>query len=149
MSAVDLRPARSTDAGKVGAILSEFIDTTPWMPRIHTRAEDVGFAGHMIDKGWVTVCESGGQVSGFVACENEDIQALYITANARRSGIGSALIALLKGQSARLSLWTFQANTDAQAFYARLGFETVEETDGAGNDEGLPDMRMEWKRGAE
>ncbi len=149
MSAVHLRPARSTDAGKVGGILSEFIDTTTWMPRIHTRAEDIGFAGHMIEKGWVTVAEDAGQISGFVALDHEDIQSLYIAARARRSGIGSALIAALKEKAARLSLWTFQANTDAQAFYMRHGFETVEETDGAGNDEGLPDMRMEWKRGAQ
>ncbi|MEL6806916.1 MAG: GNAT family N-acetyltransferase [Pseudomonadota bacterium] len=149
MSAVYLRPARSTDAGKVGGILSEFIDTTAWMPRIHTRAEDVGFAGHMIEQGWVTVAEVAGQVSGFAALENDDIQSLYVAADARRSGVGSALITALKENKARLSLWTFQANSDAQAFYLHHGFEMVEETDGAGNDEGLPDMRMEWKRVAE
>ena len=149
MSAVYLRPARSTDAGKVGGILSEFIDTTEWMPRIHTRAEDIGFAGHMIDKGWVTVAENQGQISGFAALQNEDIQSLYVAADARRTGVGSALITALKDKAARLSLWTFQANANAQAFYLHHGFEMVEETDGAGNDEGLPDMRMEWKRGAE
>ena len=149
MSTVLLRPARSTDAGKVGGILSEFIDTTAWMPRIHTRAEDIGFAGQMIEKGWVTVAEDAGQVTGFVALENENIQALYIAAHARRSGIGSALITALREKVTRLSLWTFQANTDAQAFYLSHRFETVEETNGAGNDEGLPDMRMEWKRGAQ
>ncbi|MEO0381220.1 MAG: GNAT family N-acetyltransferase [Pseudomonadota bacterium] len=147
MSAPFLRHARSTDAGKVGGILSEFIDTTDWMPRIHTRAEDVGFAGFMIDRGWVIIAETGGQVTGFAAREAEDIHALYIAAHARRSGIGSALIDALKGQVDRLSLWTFQANADAQAFYLYHGFKTVEETDGTGNDEGLPDMRLEWTKG--
>ena len=45
-----MRPARSTDAGKAGAILSEFMEDTAWMPRIHTGAEDIGFVGSMIEK---------------------------------------------------------------------------------------------------
>ena len=60
MTACHLRPARTTDAGRVGAILSAFIDDTPWMPRIHTRAEDLSFAGMMIDRGWITVAEVAG-----------------------------------------------------------------------------------------
>lgn len=147
MSTPFLRQARSTDAGKVGGILSEFIDTTDWMPRIHTRAEDVSFAGRMIDKGWVIIAETDGLVTGFAAREAEEVHALYIAAHARRSGIGSALMDALKGQAKRLSLWTFLANTEAQAFYGSQGFKTVEETDGAGNDEGLPDMRLEWTKG--
>ena len=45
------------DAGAVGRILSEFIDTSDWMPLLHSRAEDIGFAGTMIDRGWVRVFE--------------------------------------------------------------------------------------------
>lgn len=148
MSTLLLRPARSTDAGTVGAILSEFIDTTDWMPRDHSRAQDIGFAGQMIKRGWVTVAETGGQVAGFAAREAHNIHALYVAAQARRAGIGSALIGALKERADRLSLWTFQANVEAQAFYLAHGFVMVEETAGAGNDEGLPDMRMEWTRGA-
>lgn len=147
MSGVHLRAARSTDAGKVGGILSEFIDTTPWMPRIHTRAEDIGFAGQMIERGWVTVALRHGQVSGFAARDGAEINALYIAADARRTGIGSALMAALKEDPDHLSLWTFQANAEAQAFYTHHGFEVVEHTDGARNDEGLPDMRLDWTRG--
>ena len=62
MSALVLRPARSTDAGKTAAILSGFIDETDWLPRIHTRAEDVSFTADMIDRGWVTVAERDGRV---------------------------------------------------------------------------------------
>ena len=53
-----LRPATPTDAGAVGAILSEFVDDTAWMPRIHTRAEDLAHAGDLITRGWVTVAET-------------------------------------------------------------------------------------------
>lgn len=146
MSGLALRAARSTDAGAVGAILSDFIDTTPWMPRIHSRAEDIGFAGDMIDRDWVTVAEVGGAVAGFAARNGEMIQALYVAAGARRQGVGSALMSRLQARADALTLWTFQANAAAQGFYAAHGFVAAERTDGADNDEGLPDLRMTWKR---
>ena len=61
-----IRVAHPLDAGAVGRILSEFIDTTDWMPRLHSRAEDIGFAGTMIDRGWVRVFE-GDTILGFIA----------------------------------------------------------------------------------
>ncbi len=146
MTVIHLRAARSTDAGTVGGILSEFIDDTDWMPRIHTRAEDIGFAGSLIDRGWVTVSEYANCVTGFLACDGKTVQALYVTAAARRQGVGSALLRHAQTRWAALSLWTFQANTEARAFYAAHGFAEAEHTDGARNDEGLPDVRFEWKR---
>ncbi|WP_299141516.1 GNAT family N-acetyltransferase [uncultured Tateyamaria sp.] len=146
MTGVHIRPARSTDAGAVGGILSAFVDETPWMPRLHTRAEDIGFAGQMIDRGWVDVAETGGSVAGFAACDGETLHALYVTAAARRQGHGQALLLRVLDGCDRLTLWTFQANTGAQAFYAAHGFAEVERTDGAGNDEGLPDIKFIWKR---
>jgi GNAT superfamily N-acetyltransferase len=142
-----LRPARSTDAGCVGAILSQFIDTTLWMPRLHSRAQDVAFAGRMIDKGWVTVAEAGadGVVCGFLALDGSDIEALFVQAEVRSSGIGSALLERAKTHSDRLGLWTFEANDGARRFYARHGFREAARGDGSGNEEGLPDIRLEWR----
>ncbi|WP_420013562.1 N-acetyltransferase family protein [Tateyamaria sp.] len=148
MSPPVLRAARSTDAGAVGAILSAFIDDTAWMPRVHTRAEDLSFAGDMIDRGWVTVAEANARVAGFAARDGAEVHALYLAAGARRQGIGSALLRAMQAQVDALNLWTFQANQGAQAFYAAHGFVPAETTDGAGNDQGLPDLRMTWKREA-
>jgi GNAT superfamily N-acetyltransferase len=50
-----------------------------------------------------------------------------------------------KAREPRLVLWTFQANSAAIAFYLREGFVEIERTDGAGNEEGLPDVRMIWR----
>jgi GNAT superfamily N-acetyltransferase len=140
-----LRPARSTDAGKVGAILSEFIDTTSWMPRIHTRAEDIGFCATMIDRGWVTVAVSDG-VDGFLARDGEEVSCLYVSNAAQGNGVGKALLDHAKQRADRLELWTFQANKGARRFYAREGFVELRETDGARNDENLPDVFLEWRR---
>ncbi len=148
MTAAALRPARSTDAGRTGAILSGFIDQTPWMPRVHTRAQDVAFAADMIDRGWVTVAEQGDQVVGFSARDGGTVHALYVDMALRGQGIGGQLLKDMQSREKALSLWTFLANTQAQSFYAQHGFTEVERTDGSGNDEHLPDMRLQWERGS-
>lgn len=142
-----LRPARSTDAGKIGAILSEFIDSTDWMPRIHTRAEDAAFCGMMIDRGWVTVAEDQA-VLGFLAQDGAEVNCLYVAKAAQGQGVGKALLDRAKKQSDRLELWTFQANEGARRFYAREDFEQAELTDGQRNDEKLPDVRLVWGQDA-
>lgn len=143
-----LRPAMPTDAGRVGEILSGFTDETPWMPRLHTRAEDLAFAGEMIERGWVTVAEDSAGVAGFVAREGAVIHALYVDAERRGSGCGSALLRRMKARAAALSLWTAQANARARAFYRAHGFAEVGCSDGSGNDEGLPEIRFQWLRRA-
>lgn len=141
-----LRKARSTDAGAVGAILSQFIDETPWMPRLYTRAEDLAHAGRMIANGWVTVAENTQGVQGFVARDGCEIHSLYIATSAHRKGIGTCLLDGEKAHCDILYLWTFQNNLGAQSFYKAAGFTEIERTDGAGNDEALPDIRLKWTR---
>lgn len=141
-----LRAAQPTDAGRVGAILSGFIDGTPWMPRIHTRAEDLAHAGDLIERGWMTVAEADGQVMGFLARDGQVVQSLYVDLAARGRGFGTALLTFAKAQSPVLTLWTFAANDPAQRFYSKHGFAERARTDGAGNDEGLPDIEYIWRR---
>jgi len=143
-----LRPARPLDAGSVAGILSGFIDETEWMPRIHSRAEEVAFAETLIDRGWTIVAEHAGAVSGFLARQGEEIHALYLARGARGRGIGTRLIAAAQAEADRLSLWCFQANRTARGFYQARGFREADRTDGRGNDEGLPDIRFVWDRNA-
>lgn len=142
----ELRAARSTDAGSVGAILSEFVQTSDWMPQLHTGAEDIAHAGALIDQGYVTVAVRERAVIGFIACDGAEIDALYVARRERGKGVGTALLVEVCAQAEKLSLWTFQANTPAIAFYARHGFVEIARTDGAGSDEQLPDVQFEWQR---
>ncbi|NNE53923.1 MAG: GNAT family N-acetyltransferase [Sulfitobacter sp.] len=116
------------------------------MPRVHTRAEDLAHAGSLIERGWVTVAEIPQGVIGFAACDGEELNALYVAANGRGQGVGTALLKTLQDSRDTLTLWTFQANTGAQRFYLRHGFSEAERTSGAGNDEKLPDIRYLWRR---
>ena len=145
---IRLRPARDLDAGAVGAILSAFIDQTDWMPRIHTRAEDLAHAAALIRRGWVTVAERDGAVVAFASNDGDDLDALYVCREEQGKGVGSALMDHLKSRREQLELWTFQANQKAQEFYLAHGFKEVRRTDGAENDEGLPDIRYVWRREA-
>ncbi len=145
---VTLRAARSTDAGTTGAILKAFCRDTPWMPVLHTGAETVAFCGLMIDRGWVTVAEENGKVIGFLARDGEWINALYLDLDYTGRGIGAQLLNTAKAETDRLRLWTFQANIGAQSFYEREDFAEVERTDGAGNDENLPDIAYLWTKEA-
>lgn len=149
---IQLRKARSTDAGKIGEILHRFEVEAPWMPKQHSGAEAVAFCGVMIDRGWVIVaCDEVPdsahdvpQVLGFLARDGAEICALYVTPETCGQGIGKLLLDVAKGTEERLTLCTFQANAGAQRFYLREGFQEQQRSDGARNDEGLPDIEYLW-----
>lgn len=140
-----IRPAQETDAAAMAEVLSTWIDDTPWMPRIHTRAEDFGFCQNLIAKSevWVADTESG---FGFLARHGDSIDALYVSATLQRQGWGTALLDAVRLDRNQLSLWTFQANADAVAFYEAQNFQISDVTDGQGNAEKLPDVFMTWTR---
>ena len=143
---IDLRGARSMDAGRVGTILGEFAQTTDWMPRLHTGAQDIAHAGALIDGGGVTVAMREDAVIGFIACDGAEIDALYVARRERGNGVGTALLVDACLHASKLTLWTFQANIRAISFYTRHGFVEVARTDGATTEEKLPDVQFEWQR---
>lgn len=140
-----LRAARPGDIPAMAKILQDWLDGTDWLPDLYSLEETHGFLRHLFDNHEITVAE-GETVLGFLCLNGDEIPALYISAANRRAGIGKLLIDAAKQARSHLSLWTFQANSGAQAFYSRHGFREVERTDGARNDEKLPDIRLEWSR---
>lgn len=143
---VILEPARPSDARATGRIMSDWIDEAAWMPRVHSRPEGRAHLADMIERGWVDVARRCGQPVGFLARDGGEIHALYLERTARGQGVGAALLTKAKARTDRLALWTFQANEAAQRFYLREGFHEVSRSDGAGNDEGLPDIRYQWSK---
>jgi GNAT superfamily N-acetyltransferase len=111
------------------------------MPVLHSRDEDLGFLHGLIARSEVFVAEGG-----FLARDGDEVLALYLAPDARGRGVGKALLDAAKEGRERLMLWAFQRNTGALRFYAREGFVEVERTDGARNDERLPDVRLVWER---
>ena len=145
---VVLGPATALDAGAVGAILHRFNQDTDWMHKLYSEAETISFAGVMIDRGWVTVATRDGADLGFMARDGAEICSLYLRAEAQGQGIGVQFLAEAKAASSVLELWAFEANEGARRFYKREGFREVARSDGDRNEEGLPDVRLRWQRGA-
>ena len=85
---------------------------------------------------------------GHVAYKPGWIEHFYVDPERHSRGIGTLLLARVKEVLPEIQLWTFQANAGARRFYERHGFEPVELTDGAGNEEGEPDVRYRWRRPA-
>lgn len=137
-------PAESKDAMACADILNYWIDQRDWMPRIHS-AEDVRafyrdfvFPNRQV---WI----AGKKVSGFMAMDtaSDCITALYVRTPGQ--GLGTAFLNFAKAGRDRLQLWTFVANTGARRFYRREGFHEVRQTAGE-NEEGLPDVLLQWER---
>ena len=139
-----LRPATRADAPALARILGNWVRETGWMPVLHSREEDLGFLAHLIETAEVTVAEDSAPL-GFLAREGEDVRALYLSPEARGRRIGRALLDRAKEGCTRLSLWAFEANALAVAFYEREGFRVAGRTDGSGNEEWLPDLRLVWE----
>lgn len=117
----------------------------PWLPVLHSAEEDVAFfADKVIANGQVTLCEVGEEIVAFMATRRGWIDHLYVSPDHWRRGYGRRLVTFAQAMQDQLQLWTFQGNTRARAFYAAHGFEEAELTDGADNEERMPDVRLVW-----
>ena len=148
MSQFRLRTAQSADADAVAAVFSPSLRLTTFLPELHTVAEDRWFIGNVIlAQCDVTVAEADGRIIAFLARQRSEIRLLHTHPNAIGQGAGSQLIE--REQSVGppvLELWCFQANRGARRFYERHGFQAVRFTDGARNEEKMPDVTYRWTR---
>ncbi len=132
------------DAEVLGGVWQDWLDATPWMPKLHGRAETVGFLRGLIGSHLVRI-GTGAGVVGYLARRRAEVDALYVEPDARGFGMGRGQLREVKEAEGLVGLWTFQAILGARRFYARNGFREVKWTDGAGNEARLPDMRLEWR----
>ena len=145
-----LRPATPDD---LPAIADVFIATraaaVPAMPpSIHPPHEVRAFyRGLDLVAGdrepWVAEDHRG--IVAFAEITGAWLDALYVHPDAQGEGIGSLFLELVKSlRPDGFSLWVFETNLPARTFYARHGLVERERTDGSGNEEKAPDIRMEW-----
>ena len=117
-----------------------------YLPKLHTLEETRSWvADVLLRRREVWVADDGGVV-GFLALEGSTVDHLYVPPSAQARGVGSGLLAVAKERRpGGLRLWVFQANEGARRFYERHGFELVRITDGAANEERLPDALYAWR----
>lgn len=114
---------------------------------LHTPAQDRDYyAAQVFARGPIWGAWADGQLIGHMAVSPGWIDHLYVDTARQGVGIGRTLVRHAQAEQPALQLWTFQSNARARRFYAALGFAEVEWTDGRGNEEGMPDVRLEWRR---
>jgi diguanylate cyclase (GGDEF)-like protein len=139
-----LRPAHAADAPAVTVVFQAARRISlPYLPVLHSDEEDHAFLAGVVAAGGVTVAEVDGEVVAFLTL-GERIDHLYVHPDHHRQGLGSALLRAAQAARPRLELWVFQRNAGAIAFYKAHGFEVVEVTEGANNEEQEPDFLMAW-----
>lgn len=147
--AVTIERASPRDAGEITALyLASRAEALPYLRRVHSDDEVRGWITHVrLVTGETWVARKARRILGFLCLDGEDLDQLYLLPGQFRRGIGSLLLAKAKERSPeRLTLFTFQRNTAARAFYERHGFRLVDLNDGERNEEGEPDGLYEWRR---
>ena len=144
---MSLRPARTADAPAITQVFQAArAHSLPFLPNLHTDAEDHAFFARVLTREEVTVGEAQGRVVAFLALDGDELDHLYVHPDQHRQGLGTALVRHAQAARTRLELWVFQRNTGALAFYEAHGFAIVGATDGD-NEEHEPDFRMAWSLG--
>ncbi len=115
----------------------------PWLAVLHSPEEDVEFYGAELatSAGWGVDVE--GQVVGFALSRDGWLNHLYVLPEWQGQGLGSQLLhRVVEDRTGPVDLWVFERNAAARDFYRDHGFIEVERTDGSGNEEREPDVRM-------
>ncbi len=143
---VVLRPADESDAGAVADIHLAARRAAAMPPPVHTDDEVRSWlSGRLQSTDEVWLAEVGGVAGGYARMTETWLDDLYVTPGLAGQGVGSALLDLVKAQRpGGFCLWVFESNTPAISFYARRGFVALEHTDGSGNEERAPDIKMAW-----
>lgn len=145
MADVLLRPADSDDADVVAAIHLAARREAAMPPGIHSDEAVRLWLGGRLGSDEVWVAEVDGSPAGYARMTGAWLDDLYVDPAHARRGVGSALLDLVKARRpGGFCLWVFEMNTPARAFYARHGLAELERTDGAGNEERSPDIKMAW-----
>ena len=145
MTQIKIKAAQPLDAGGAADAMAHANEGHRWLPRVHSRAEELMFVGQMIDAGWVQIARDDTGIVGFIATHEGEIHGLYLLPHMQGKGIAHLLVDGSKAQCEQLNLWSFAANARASRFYRLAGFREVARSDGQTNDVGLPDIRYEWQ----
>jgi len=144
---IRIRRALATDAADVAELfIASQADALPFVARLHTPDETRTFIiSNVFVQCDVWVAEEDRRIVGMMAINASHIDHLYLQPGLYRRGIGTMLLSQAKALHPEgLTLFAFEVNTRACAFYRHHGFIAAERGDGSGNEAGEPDILFEW-----
>jgi ribosomal protein S18 acetylase RimI-like enzyme len=122
------------------------VHAVPQMPpALHTNEEDRAYLARKLAEPDVEVwvAEADGEIVGYAQCTPTFLDGLYVAPERKGQGIGSLLLDVVDATHPDgYELWVFESNDGARRLYERRGLVVVERTDGSGNEEKAPDLRM-------
>ncbi len=150
LEVVVVRQATPDDALAIADLYTEArVQAVPQMPpALHTNAEDRAYVVRRIADPEVTmwVAVRDHELLGFATCTPAWLDSLYVRPDLTGQGLGALLLDVVEATHPQgYGLWVFVSNLGARRFYERRGLVEVERTDGSGNEEKEPDIRMEWR----
>jgi putative acetyltransferase len=143
-----VREASAADLPACAAIINDWIDATPWLPRrLDHEAIAALFEPTLLQRRAVWVAEAAGRVVGYLSAAPDGfVPALYLAAAARGQELGRRLLGAAKARfSGGLSLDCWVPNDAALRFYLREGFVEDEAGYRAETDDGVPTRRLRWR----
>lgn len=147
---LSLRPGTAEDAVPLADLFIAAREAAfPQMPAPVHPPEDIHrwFGQQLSDEGSreVWLAERDDVVIAYLLLDPEWLDSLYVRPDLTGQGIGAVLLDLAKSlRPEGFALWVFESNVDAQRFYQRHGLVETERTDGSGNEENAPDVKMVW-----
>jgi ribosomal protein S18 acetylase RimI-like enzyme len=149
-SEVTVRRAVAEDGPAIASLYTAArAHAIPQMPTpMHTPEEDLTFFSRRITDDEVTawIAEANGEILGFALCTPTFLDGLYVRPDLKGQGLGSLLLDVVEATHPDgYELWVFESNVGARRLYQRRGLVEVERTDGAGNEDKAPDVRMAWR----
>jgi GNAT superfamily N-acetyltransferase len=147
LSAMPVRQAVPEDADAIADVFLAARAGMTYLPRLHSDDDVRRYFGEIVlPQGEVWVSLDDGEVVGFAALTGNVLGHLYVHPKAQSHGVGRELLEVAKGRRADgFELWVFQQNEGARRFYERHGCRLVRLTDGADNEERMPDALYEWR----
>ena len=147
---VTVRLATAEDAEALADLYSDARRAAvPQMPpAMHTDEEHRRYYARQLAEAevMVWVAECGGERLGFAMCTPTFLDGLYVRPDLTGQGVGSLLLDVVEATHPDgYELWVFESNAGARRLYERRGLVEVERTDGSGNEERSPDVRMAWR----
>ena len=144
-AALVLRPATDEDVDDIVTTHLQARAAAPMPASVHGAASVREHVRAGLDRARLWVAELDGEVVGYARFTSTWLDDLYVSPDHSGAGIGSALLDLVKSLLPDgFSLWVFASNRPARDFYAGHGLLERELTDGSGNEERKPDIRMQW-----
>lgn len=141
-----LRPADESDAAAVADIHLASRRGAAMPPSVHSDDEVRDWLGGRFRSGdEIWLAEVDGAPAGYARMTPTWLDDLYVAPAYAGRGVGSALLDLVKAQRPHgICLWVFESNAAARSFYEHRGFVELEHTDGSGNEERSPDIKLAW-----